>query len=135
MRPNRLWKLRQWLPVTLAMRPMIRELLAHRDRDLLHAESAWFRGPAVVQYWRSFELLERFAKDKDGLHLPAWARFNKRVGASGDVGIWHETYLVNAGAFECVYSNMPILGLAAAARHVPIGRGSESAAERVKVSV
>lgn len=27
-----------------------------------------------------------------------------------------------------------VLGLAAAARHVPIGRGSESAAERVKVS-
>ena len=48
---------------------------------------------------------------KDGEHWPAWVRFNKRVGSSGDVGIWHETYLVPAGANESVYNNMPPTGL------------------------
>ena len=32
----------------------------------------------------------------------------------GNVGIWHETYRVRAGAYECVYSGMPPLGLAKA---------------------
>ncbi len=33
----------------------------------------------------------------------------------GDVGIWHETYLVPAGQYEAVYSGMPLFGLAKAA--------------------
>ena len=38
-----------------------------------------------------------------------------RIGSSrGDVGIWHETYRVRAGEYECVYSGMPPLGLAKA---------------------
>lgn len=48
-------------------------------------------GPSVVQYWRSFEHLERFARNPELAHLPAWKRFNRAVGGSGDVGIWHET--------------------------------------------
>ena len=38
---------------------------------------------------------------------PAWVAFNKVVAWSGDVGIWHETYLVSAGSYECVYNNVP----------------------------
>ena len=51
--------------------------------------------------------------------------------ASGDVGIWHETYLVRAGAYEAIYGNMARIGLAAAGDHVPIARRGETAAERV----
>jgi hypothetical protein len=131
MRPNKLWKLRKWWPVFTAMRPMVKELSEHPDKGLLAATAAWIGGPAVVQYWRSFEHLERFARDADDLHLPAWKRFNKAVGSSGDVGIWHETYKVAAGAYECIYRNMPVLGLAAAGRHVPIRAGRERAAERI----
>lgn len=36
----------------------------------------------------------------------------------GDVGIWHETYGVRAGEYECVYSGMPEMGLALASRMV-----------------
>ncbi len=36
----------------------------------------------------------------------------------GSIGIWHETYLVEPGKFECVYGNMPPFGLAAATNSV-----------------
>jgi hypothetical protein len=88
-------------------------------------------GPAVVQCWRSFEHLERFARDPANLHLPAWRWFNRAVKASGDVGIWHETYLVPAGRYEAIYGSMHRIGQAAAGGHVPIARRGESAAERV----
>ena len=59
--------------------------------------------------------MEAYARNADQLHWPAWVDFNKRIGGSrGDVGIWHETYRVRAGEYECVYSGMPPFGLAKA---------------------
>ena len=54
--------------------------------------------------------------------------------ASGDVGIWHETYLVPAGRYEAIYGSMPRIGLAAAGDHVAIARRGQSAARRVGVA-
>ena len=84
----------------------------------------------VVQYWRSFEHLEAYARTKDAKHWPAWVAFNKRVGSSGDVGIWHETYLVPAGAYDSVYNNMPPIGLGAVSRLIPAAGRKASAAGR-----
>jgi hypothetical protein len=66
----------------------------------------------VVQYWRSRAELAAFTRGD--LHAPAARDFNRRVRASGDVGVWHETYEVRAGAYESAYLNMPEFGLAAA---------------------
>lgn len=120
MRINRLWAVRRWLPTLRAMLPMIKELSTHREKGLLDS-SIFFSPPTVmiVQYWRSFEDLERFARNPDDLHMPAWKRFNREVGKSGVVGVYHETYLVEPGQFEAVYVNMPRLGLANAVEHVP----------------
>jgi fumigallin biosynthesis monooxygenase-like protein len=132
MRLNRPWKVHQWLPVLTGMRRMLGELARHPEQGLLRASTGLlFGGPAVVQYWRSFEHLDRFARDPANLHLPAWRWFNRAVKASGDVGIWHETYLVRAGAYETIYGNMPRIGLAAAGDHVAIARRGQSAARRV----
>jgi len=58
--------------------------------------------------------------------------FNKRVGSSrGDVGIWHETYKVRAGEYECVYSGMPPFGLAKASSIVDAVGQRESARDRI----
>jgi Domain of unknown function (DUF4188) len=116
MRPNRPWKLHRWVPVVLAMRRMLAELSAHPEKGLLGYEQALIGGPAVVQYWRSLEHLDRFSHDQDDLHVPAWRDWNRRVRDTRDVGVWHETYQVRAGAYESVYVNMPLLGLAAAAQ-------------------
>ncbi|MBA4115324.1 MAG: DUF4188 domain-containing protein [Rubrobacter sp.] len=48
----------------------------------------------LASVWRSFEDLERFARNPDDPHLPSWRRFNQTVGSDGSVGIWHETYVV-----------------------------------------
>ena len=128
-RLNRPWKLRRTLFVLGAMRPMVKQLEADPDSGLLRAEFGWmFGGPALVQYWRSFDHLDRFARDPGMLHLPAWKRFNQLVRGSGDVGIWHETYRVRAGEYEAIYGNMPQVGLGAAGEHRALGSTTTAAA-------
>jgi hypothetical protein len=61
---------------------------------------------ALVQYWQSFEDLERFARDPGDPHFEAWRRFNHAIGTDGSVGIWHETYEVAAGRYETVYNKV-----------------------------
>lgn len=120
MRINRLRLVHKWLPVTSAMSRMLRELFQHPEMGLLDA--AVYRGGRtllVIQYWRSFEQLHTYAHARDLEHLPAWKAFNQRVGGNGSVGIFHETYLVRNGQYECVYANMPRFGLAKAGSMVP----------------
>lgn len=112
MRFNRWWKFWQWLPVVRAMGRMLPELARQPELGLLHARSHFgFPGIMVVQYWRSYDALEAYASARDKAHLPAWAAFNCSIGSNGDVGIWHETYLVEPGRYENVYNNMPAWGL------------------------
>jgi hypothetical protein len=119
MRVNRWWKVDQWFRVAAAMPRMIRELQQKPELGLLGAE-AWFgRTSIMVQYWRSMDALLDYAKSRDSLHLPAWRAFNKRVGANGDVGIWHETYRVRAGDYENTYVNMAPFGLGKVGDLVP----------------
>jgi hypothetical protein len=124
MRVNRLRAVHRWLPVVSAMRPMLRQLMTQRDLGLLHVEPLFYwRGVALLQYWRSFGQLEQFARSPAATHLEAWKRFNRSIGGEGSVGIWHETYLVQAGQYEAIYGNMPRRGLARAGEHLPaIGR-------------
>ena len=132
MRINQLWAVHKWMPVAAAMPPMLKTLAAHPAKGLLGVES-WVRWREVltVQYWRSFEELEQFARNPTDPHLQAWKDFNQRVGSDGSVGIWHETFLVEAGQFECVYGNMPRYGLAAATEHVPAVGNRETARLRL----
>ena len=113
MRVNRPWKLHKWLPVFFAMPRMVRELERNPASGFLGHIMAI---GVIVQYWRSFEHLEAYARDQDQSHWPAWVNFNRRVARTrNDVGIWHETYRVRAGEYECVYSGMPPHGLGKAA--------------------
>ena len=104
MRVNKPWKPWKWGPVFFAMPRMLRELGQHPEMGLLGVRLV-FGGPLspmVIQYWRSFEQLEAFSRNRDATHWPAWTKFNKSVGSNGDVGIWHETYLVPAGQYEAI---------------------------------
>lgn len=67
----------------------------------------------------------------DDPHLEPWRAFNRKVGESGDVGIWHETYRVRTTDIETIYGNMPPRGLAAAVGAVPVRRGRDSAGARI----
>lgn len=131
MRVNRPWKMSAWWPVFTAMPKMLRYLEQHPEKGLLGYRQSLFPAPTIVQYWRSFADLERFARDQADPHLEPWRQFNRKVGASGDVGIWHETYRVKPSDIETIYSNMPPIGLAAAMGVVPIPRGGDSAGARI----
>ena len=131
MRVNRPWKLHKWLPVFIAMPRMLRWLDQHPEAGLLGWHNAWIKGPAIVQYWRSFEDLDHFARAQDEPHFPAWKKFNQAIRASGDVGIWHETYKVRAGDYESIYGNMPRIGLGAAAEYMAVGSTGQSAGKRI----
>ena len=120
-RVNRWLKVRSWTRVAAAMGPMLAELKRNPELGLLHAQFfVYWRGVGLVQYWRSFDRLHAYAHARDAKHLPVWAEFNRRIGGNGSVGIWHETYAVAPGQYECIYANMPRFGLSAAAEHVPV---------------
>ena len=111
MRINSLWKVHKWWPVARAMPRMIKELEAHPELGMLGGEIWGGRTTILVQYWRSAEQLFAYARSRDTEHLPAWRAFNRGVGASGDVGVWHETYVVGPGRYENIYVNMPPFAL------------------------
>jgi hypothetical protein len=111
---------------------MLKYLTEHPEKGLLGFELLGLT--SNVQYWRSFEHLEAFAKDADDPHLSAWRNYWTRVGRDPRSGIWHETYLVRAGEYEAVYGNMPAYGLAKASEVVPIGTDSSARGRLRRVS-
>ena len=112
------------------MNHMLRYLTEHPEKGLLGYQNAGF---TFIQYWRSFEHLEAFAKNADDPHLEAWRTYWRRVGKSTRTGIWHETYLVRAGEYEAIYISMPPHGLGKAAALVPVA-DSVGARKRLKAT-
>ncbi len=121
MRINKFHRIDKWLPVARAMGPMIAELSSQPDSGFLGAEFmlSGLRTFVALQYWRSFEHLELYAKDRSQSHPPAWKEFYRKANRGEAVGIFHETYCVDPGRFETVYGNVPSFGLGKVAGLVP----------------
>jgi hypothetical protein len=132
MRFNKPLKIHKWLPVATAMTKMLRTIDEHPELGCLgYRQWTNARTTVMVQYWRDFESLDAFARDRTLPHLEPWRRFIAKLSGSTDVGIWHETYKVRAGDYEAIYGNMPRFGLARAGELVPVGAKGESAAARI----
>ena len=132
MRVNNIFAVRKWVPTARAMTKMLRALDKHPEKGFMGGEAIlYWRGIGLIQYWRSFDDLERFARSPAEPHIETWRRFNTTIGSDGTVGFWHETYLVEPGKHEAVYGNMPVFGLAAAAKHVPAVGRRETARRRL----
>jgi len=132
VRINQPWNVRAWWPVFSAMPRMLAELSKQPELGLLHYRTHFgLRGAMVVQYWRSFELLNGYAQTRTAAHLPAWRAFNEAVGTNGAVGIWHETYISGPGRYENVFVNMPAYGLGRAGTLVEAKGEHASAAKRL----
>ena len=70
MRVNKLRAIRKWWPVAAAMRPMLETLYTHPEKGFLGGEAFFrWRVTALLQYWRSFDDLERFASRDKGISL------------------------------------------------------------------
>ncbi len=132
MRINNWLAVSKWWPTMRAMAPMLRALAQNQESGMLGRKIYFFwPGVVLVQYWRSFDDLESFARDGEQPHLGAWQRFNRTVGSDGTVGFWHETFLVQPKDYEVVYVNMPVWGLAQASQHVPAVGPLETARRRL----
>jgi hypothetical protein len=133
MRVNSLRALRQWIPVSKAMGPMLRELMADPDSGLLAFRTLpGLRQVTLIQYWESVEKLQAFANDAQRTHRPAWTEFYRKAYKGNTVGIWHETYVVPARNSETIYANMPLLGLGQVSGVAPVNTRGRTAAERLR---
>lgn len=132
MRINKPWKVWKWLSIVNAMGRMLKELAAYPEIGMLSARTHFgLRNVSMVQYWRSVNHLLAYAHSTEKAHLPAWQAFNRNVGTGGDVGIWHETYVVAEGQREAIYVNMPRYGLGLAGTQFPAKGQRASAAKRL----
>jgi hypothetical protein len=132
MRINKPWKIWQWGRVAAAMPRMLKELYQNPGLGFLGGQMWFSRTFVMIQYWRSVDALNAYAKSREAQHLPAWTAFNTSVGNSGDVGIFHETYRIEPGDFECVYVNMPRFGIGAIEPLQPAAGALAGAAGRMK---
>ena len=131
-RINKFRALARWMWTGASMGPMIKELETNPAKGYLGGETfLYWRGVAFVQYWRSFDALEAYGRERGGLHATTWGQYNKRIGNDGSVGIWHETYLIEPNKSEAVYGNMPRFGLGAVMDHVPATGKLETARQRL----
>jgi hypothetical protein len=131
---NKIWKPHKWLPVLLAMPKMLKELEGAPAHVGFLGHNG-LGGKPIVQYWRSFDHLERYARDRTASHWPAWVEFNRRMKETrGDVGIWHETYKIRAGEYEAIYSGMPPHGLGRIGIPSSLSESTDSARQRLSES-
>ena len=130
-RVNKWWMLPVLWGVTRAMSRIMNELRSDPSNGLLAYESYGGRTTLMLQYWRSVEDLQRYAKNRERAHVPAWRRWAKRWGLSGAMGIWHETYVVEPGTYECMYHHMPPFGLGKVGPLVPAEGALSSATGRL----
>ena len=65
----------------------------------------------VLQYWRSFDDLEAWARRPP--HSEWWRGAVERMRTKGDFGVYHETFLVPRDGVESIYLNCRPTGLSA----------------------
>ncbi|NWK84978.1 DUF4188 domain-containing protein [Staphylococcus sp. GSSP0090] len=128
---NKWYKIHQWLPVLLAMPPMLSELSKDKSLGCLSFEMLFkYRGVMVVQYWETNDQLLSYAKMP--VHLKAWRKFSKKLKNNEAVGFYHETYNVDTHQYENIYINMPDFGLGQARSLSQVNKHSNTAKQRLR---
>jgi len=125
------WKVLSVIKVARAMSAMMKELEGNPQLGYLGQEQFGGASGVQIQYWRTKQHLMDYARSKDSTHLPAWKHFNQVIAKTTAVGIWHETYLIRAGEYECIYGNMPLFGLGKVATRLEVGAAQNTAAGRL----
>jgi hypothetical protein len=116
----------------MAMVDMLVELEQDPSIGLLGYHVFGAIGGVIVQYWRSFEALENYAKNPAAKHRPVWQEWNRLAADKrSGTGIWHETYKVAAGQYEAIYENMPVTGLQKAGTPTTVTEARTSARQRI----
>ncbi|SDS02011.1 protein of unknown function [Paraoerskovia marina] len=132
MRANTLRGLLRARRVGRAMGAMQAELHAHPETGFLSGENWFARTTILVSYWRDVAAVQAYASQPDGLHLPAWREYVRLIGATRDLGVWHELYDLRSGGSEAVYVNMPRFGRANADGHREVAAGLNTSSQRMR---
>jgi hypothetical protein len=120
------------LPLLGKMSAMLKEIEGDPAHGLLAVQRHGGPFGVIVQYWRSFEALEAYARNPLAQHRPVWqAWFRAGQDKNAGVGIWHETYKVGAGQYEAIYQNMGDTGLLRAGTPLTVGEAKDSARKRL----
>ncbi len=94
-----------------------------QEAGLLHSESfrlAWNHA-GLLQYWRSFAELDAWSHRTP--HSDWWRQINDRIRRKGDIGVYHETFLVPRSSYESIFVNCPpVGGMAFGALGAPTGK-------------
>ena len=117
----------------MAMADMLDDLGGDPSQGLLgytrHGEAG---SGVLVQYWRSFEALEAYSRNPGARHAPVWRAWNRLAADDRSAaGIWHETFQVNAGSYEAIYQNTPVVGLQKAGRPITVSEAKDTARARL----
>lgn len=124
IRPNSAFPLtKSFADVGKAFQDMIAELEADRTLGYMGGDAyvgANDRKSTVmtVQYWRSYEALQKWTHTKMGVHVKTMLEYMKQDRIEGLNGIWHETYKIRDGEYESIYAHMPPIGLALATQAI-----------------
>jgi hypothetical protein len=68
-----------------------------------------WRHIGALQYWTSFESLDIWSHAP--LHAGWWRAAVDRMRNKGDLGVYHEAFLIKRGEFESIYLDCPPVGL------------------------
>ncbi|CAB9527548.1 expressed unknown protein [Seminavis robusta] len=100
----------QWMGDSMAK--MWKELEDNPDLGCLSTE--YYFGPTghlTVQYWKSLDDLNRYARNMSNKHAGPWANLMAKGRMSSDYGFWHEAFEVKEGKYDAIYVNMPPIHL------------------------
>lgn len=131
LRINKLIAIHKWIPVLLAMSPMLKELSQNKALGCSSFEMFFkYKGVNIIQYWDTNEQLLEYSKMPK--HLKAWKKFGKLMKNNDAVGFYHETYNVEKGNYENIYINMPEFGLGKTTKPIKVNKHIHSAKQRLK---
>lgn len=107
-RINRFWNLRHVYYTYRSFYKITRELKKSPETGCLGVNTWWGLSTVSIQYWKSYDALLEFARDKQATHFPSWFGFNQGMARSGNIGLWHEIYVVPKGRIEATYRNIQL---------------------------
>jgi Domain of unknown function (DUF4188) len=88
----------------------------------------------TVQYWRSQDHLNAYARQNMAKHFPAMIWSSKIMKVSDHIGFWHESFKVHAGEYEAIYVNCPQILLGKAGTLVKAAGSRKTARGRLGVT-
>ncbi len=119
------------------MLKMQAELKLNTEAGFYHGENFFTMTPhfttLFLSYWDSAKSIEQFANSKIFSHLESAKDYLKNFLSDTNLGIWHETYVVEPEKVESLYYNMESFGLSAFQPHISLTSLNNKFKQRINI--